>query len=110
SSIIGILRMTEAYFYGLGREQDLIRAYAWSLLSDYAKQKIIEIDNNFAWDEEQLPPVWEYNKQIQNRLEQMLTPIEKQAALDYLETLKTKVVTWNYNKWRKQIDDFHPKP
>ncbi|MCX8617918.1 sel1 repeat family protein [Gilliamella sp. B2923] len=110
SSIIGILRMTEAYFYGLGREQDPVKAYAWSLLSDYAKQKIIEIGNNFAWDAEQLPPVWEYNKEIQNRLEQMLTLTEKQAALDYLETLKTKVVTWNYNKWRKQIDDFHPKP
>ena len=110
SSIIGILRMTEAYFYGLGREQDLIKAYAWSLLSDYAKQKIIEIDNNLAWHAYQLPPVWEYNKEIQNRLEQMLTPTEKQAALDYLETLKTKIVTWDYNEWRDQIDDFHPKP
>ena len=110
SSIIGILRMTEAYFYGLGREQDPVKAYAWSLLSDYAKQKITEIDNNLAWDAEQLPPVWEYNKQIQQRLEQMLTPTGKQAALDYLETLKTKVITWNYNLWRKQIDDFHPKP
>ena len=110
SSIIGILRMTEAYFYGLGREQDPVKAYAWSLLSDYAKQKIIEIGNNFAWDAEQLPPVWEYNKEIQNRLEQMLTLTEKQAALDYLETLKTKIVTWDYNEWRDQIDDFHPKP
>ncbi len=110
SSIIGILRMTEAYFYGLGREQDLVKAYAWSLLSDYAKRKIIEIDNNLAWDAEQLPPVWEYNKEIQNRLEQMLTLTEKQAALDYLETLKTKIVTWDYNEWRDQIDDFHPKP
>ncbi|WP_294845139.1 hypothetical protein [uncultured Gilliamella sp.] len=110
SSIIGILRMTEAYFYGLGREQDLIKAYAWSLLSDYAKQKIIEIDNNLAWHAYQLPPVWEYNKEIQNRLEQMLTLTEKQAALDYLETLKTKIVTWDYNEWRDQIDDFHPKP
>ncbi|MCX8588949.1 hypothetical protein [Gilliamella sp. B3801] len=110
SSIIGILRMTEAYLYGLGREQDPVKAYAWSRLSDYAKQKIIEIDNNLAWDAEQLPPVWEYNKEIQNRLEQQLTPTEKKAAFDYLETLKTKVVTWNYNKWRDQIDDFHPKP
>ncbi|MFQ0973921.1 hypothetical protein [Gilliamella sp. CG35] len=110
SSIIGILRMTEAYLYGLGREQDPVKAYAWSRLSDYAKQKIIEIGNNLAWHAYQLPPVWEYNKEIQNRLEQQLTPAEKQAALDYLETLKTKVVTWNYNKWRDQIDDFHPKP
>ena len=110
SSIIGILRMTEAYLYGLGREQDSVKAYAWSLLSDYAKQKIIEIGKNSAWHAYQLPPVWEYNKEIQNRLEQQLTPAEKQAAFDYLETLKTKVVTWNYNKWRDQIDDFHPKP
>ncbi|MFQ1005877.1 hypothetical protein [Gilliamella sp. CG22] len=110
SSIIGILRMTEAYLYGLGREQDPVKAYAWSRLSDYAKQKIIEIGNNLAWDAEQLPPVWEYNKEIQNRLEQQLTPAEKQAAFDYLETLKTKVVTWDYNEWRDQIDDFHPKP
>lgn len=110
SSIIGILRMTEAYLQGLGREQDPVKAYAWSLLSDYAKQKIIEIGNNLAWHAYQLPPVWEYNKEIQNRLEQQLTPAEKQAAFDYLETLKTKVVTWNYNKWRDQIDDFHPKP
>ncbi|MCX8712548.1 MULTISPECIES: hypothetical protein [unclassified Gilliamella] len=110
SSMIGILRMTEAYFYGLGREQDPVKAYAWSLLSDYAKQKITEIDNNLAWHAYQLPPVWEYNKQIQQRLEQMLTPTGKQAALDYLETLKTKVITWNYNLWRNQIDDFHPKP
>ncbi|OTQ55028.1 hypothetical protein, partial [Gilliamella sp. A7] len=42
SSIIGILRVTEAYLYGLGREQDLVKAYAWTLLSDYAKQTIIE--------------------------------------------------------------------
>ena len=110
SSIIGILRMTEAYLYGLGREQDPVKAYAWSLLSDYAKQKIIEIGNNLAWHAYQLPPVWEYNKEIQNRLEQQLTPAEKQAAFDYLETLKTKVVTWDYNEWRDQIDDFHPKP
>ncbi|MCX8712544.1 sel1 repeat family protein [Gilliamella sp. B3464] len=110
SSMIGILRMTEAYFYGLGREQDPVKAYAWSLLSDYAKQKITEIDNNLAWHAYQLPPVWEYNKQIQQRLEQMLTPTGKQAALDYLEILKTKIVTWDYNEWRDQIDDFHPKP
>ncbi|MCX8730521.1 sel1 repeat family protein [Gilliamella sp. B2969] len=110
SSMIGILRMTEAYFYGLGREQDPVKAYAWSLLSDYAKQKITEIGNNLAWDAEQLPPVWEYNKEIQQRLEQMLTPTGKQAALDYLEILKTKIVTWDYNEWRDQIDDFHPKP
>ena len=110
SSIIGILRMTEAYLYGLGREQDPVKAYAWSRLSDYAKQKIIEIGNNLAWHAYQLPPVWEYNKEIQNRLEQQLTPAEKQVALDYLETLKTKIVTWDYNEWRDQIDDFHPKP
>ena len=28
SSIIGILRVTEAYLYGLGREQDPVKAYA----------------------------------------------------------------------------------
>ena len=110
SSIIGILRVTEAYLYGLGREQDPVKAYAWSLLSDYAKQKIIEIDNNLAWDYYQLPPVWEYNKQIQTRLEQILTPEQKQAAQNELAELKTKIIDWNYNRWKKQIDDFHPKP
>ena len=110
SSIIGILRVTEAYLYGLGRDQDPMKAYAWSLLSDYAKQKIIKIGNNLAWHAYQLPPVWEYNKQIQHRLEQQLSPTEKQAALDYLEELKTKIVTWDYNEWRDEIDDFHPQP
>ena len=110
SSIIGILRVTEAYLYGLGREQDPVKAYAWSLLSDYAKQKIIEIDNNLAWYRHQLPPVWEYNKEIQTRLEQILTPEQKQAAQNELAELKTKIIDWNYNRWKKQIDDFHPKP
>ena len=110
SSIIGILRVTEAYLYGLGREQDPVKAYAWSLLSDYAKQKIIEIDNNLAWYSHQLPPVWEYNKQIQTRLEQILTPEQKQAAQNELAELKTKIIDWNYNRWKRQIDDFHPKP
>ena len=59
--------MTEANLYGLGRELELIKAYAWTLLSDYAKQKIIEIDNNLTWDYYQLPPVWQYNKGIQTR-------------------------------------------
>ena len=110
SSIIGILRVTEAYLYGLGREQDPVKAYAWSLLSDYAKQKIIEIDNNLAWDYYQLSPVWEYNKQIQTRLEQILTPEQKQAAQNELAELKTKIIVWDYNEWKVQIDDFHPKP
>ena len=110
SSIIGILRVTEAYLYGLGREQDPVKAYAWSLLSDYAKQKIIEIDNNLAWYRPQLPPVWEYNKQIQTRLEQILTPEQKQAAQNELAELKTKIIVWDYNEWQEQIDDFHPKP
>ena len=110
SSIIGILRVTEAYLYGLGREQDPVKAYAWSLLSDYAKQKIIEIDNNLAWYRHQLPPVWEYNKEIQTRLEQILTPEQKQAAQNELAELKTKIIDWNYNRWKRQIDDFHPKP
>ena len=110
SSIIGILRVTEAYLYGLGREQDPVKAYAWSLLSDYAKQKIIEIGNNLAWDYYQLSPVWEYNKQIQTRLEQILTPEQKQAAQNELAELKTKIIDWNYNRWQEQIDDFHPKP
>ncbi|MBI0032105.1 hypothetical protein H3S75_12745 [Gilliamella sp. B14384G15] len=110
SSIIGILRVTEAYLYSLGREQDPVKAYAWSLLSDYAKQKIIEIDNNLAWDYYQLSPVWEYNKQIQTRLEQILTPVQKQAAQNELAELKTKIIDWNYNRWQEQIDDFHPKP
>ena len=110
SSIIGILRVTEAYLYGLGREQDPVKAYAWSLLSDYAKQKIIEIDNNLAWDYYQLSPVWEYNKEIQTRLEQILTPEQKQAAQNELAELKTKIIDWNYNRWKRQIDDFHPKP
>lgn len=110
SSIIGILRVTEAYLYGLGREQDPVKAYAWSLLSDYAKQKIIESDNNLAWYYYQLSPVWEYNKEIQTRLEQILTPVQKQAAQNELAELKTKIIDWNYNRWKRQIDDFHPKP
>ena len=110
SSIIGILRVTEAYLYGLGREQDPVKAYAWSLLSDYAKQKIIEIGNNLAWDYYQLSPVWEYNKEIQTRLEQILTPEQKQAAQNELAELKTKIIVWDYNEWKEQIDDFHPKP
>ncbi len=110
SSIIGILRVTEAYLYGLGREQDPLKAYAWSLLSDYAKQKIIEIGNNLAWYRPQLPPVWEYNKEIQTRLEQILTPVQKQAAQNELAELKTKIIVWDYNEWQEQIDDFHPKP
>ena len=110
SSIIGILRLTEAFLYGLGREQDPVKAYAWSLLSDYAKQKIIEIDNNLAWDYYQLPPVWEYNKEIQTRLEQILTPAQKQAAQNELAELKTKIIVWDYNEWKEQIDDFQPKP
>ncbi len=110
SSIIGILRVTEAYLYGLGREQDPVKAYAWSLLSDYARQKLIELDNNFAWDYYQLPPVWEYNEQIQTRLKQNLSPLQKQAAQKELAGLKTKIIDWNYNRWKEQIDDFHPKP
>ena len=110
SSIIGILRVTEAYLYGLGREQDPVKAYAWSLLNDYARQKLIELDNNFAWDYYQLPPVWEYNEQIQTRLKQNLSPLQKQAAQKELAGLKTKIIDWNYNRWEEQIDDFHPKP
>ncbi|OCG33455.1 hypothetical protein A9G29_04205 [Gilliamella sp. Fer2-1] len=110
SSIIGILRVTEAYLYGLGREHDIVKAYAWSLLSDYAKQKIEEQGNNLAWDSEQLPPVWEYNEQIQNHLEQILTPAQKQAAQGYLTEITAKIVSWNYNRWRDEIEDFHPKP
>lgn len=110
SSIIGILRVTEAYLYGLGREHDVVKAYAWSLLSDYAKQKIEEQGNNLAWHAYQLPPVWEYNKEIQTRLEKILNPAQQQAAQDYLKELQTKIIDWNYNRWRDQIDDFHPKP
>ena len=110
SSIIGILRVTEAYLYGLGREQDLVKAYAWTLLSDYAKQTIIEIGNNSAWHYYQLPPVWQYNKEIQTRLEKILTPKQKQAAQNELAKLKTKIIVWDYNEWKEQIDDFHPKP
>ena len=110
SSIIGILRVTEAYLYGLGREQDPVKAYAWSLLSDYAKQKVIESDNNLAWYYYQLSPVWEYNKEIQTRLEQILTPVQKQAAQNELAELKTKIIVWDYIEWKEQIDDFHPKP
>ena len=110
SSIIGILRVTEAYLYGLGREQDLVKAYAWTLLSDYAKQTIIEIGNNSAWHYYQLPPVWQYNKEIQTRLEKILTPEQKQAAQNELAELKTKIIVWDYNEWNEQIDDFHPKP
>ena len=110
SSIIGILRVTEANLYGLGREQDLVKAYAWTLLNDYAKQKIIEIDNNLAWHYYQLSPVWQYNKEIQTRLEKILTPVQKQAAQNELAELKTKIIDWNYNRWQEQIDDFHPKP
>ncbi|WP_141673805.1 hypothetical protein, partial [Gilliamella sp. Choc5-1] len=98
SSIIGILRVTEAYLYGLGREHDIVKAYAWSLLSDYAKQKIEEQGNNLAWDSEQLPPVWEYNKEIQTRLEKILNPAQQQAAQDYLSELKNKIIDWNYNR------------
>ncbi|MFQ0995691.1 hypothetical protein ACGH6Q_11870 [Gilliamella sp. BG2] len=110
SSIIGILRVTEAYLYGLGREHDVVKAYAWSLLSDYAKQKIEEQGNNLAWHAYQLPPVWEYNKEIQTRLEKILNSAQQQAAQDYLTELQTKIIDWNYNRWRDQIDDFHPKP
>ncbi|OCG28354.1 hypothetical protein A9G11_11110 [Gilliamella sp. wkB108] len=110
SSMIGILRVTEAYLYGLGREHDIVKAYAWSLLLDYAKQKVIENGNNLAWSPTMLPPIWQYNKEIQTRLENMLNTSQKQAAQDYLSTLKTKIIDWNYNRWREQIDDFHPKP
>lgn len=110
SSIIGILRVTEAYLYGLGREPDPVKAYAWSLLSDYAKQTIEDNGNNLAWYAHRLPPVWEYNKQIQTGLEKRLNPTQKQAAQEYLSVLKTTIVSWSYNRWQDQIDDFHPRP
>ena len=110
SSMIGILRVTEAYLYGLGREHDVVKAYAWSLLLDYAKQKVIENGNNLAWDSTELPSVWQYNKEIQTRLENMLNASQRQTTQDYLSTLKTKIIDWNYNRWREQIDDFNPKP
>jgi TPR repeat protein len=110
SSIIGILRVTEAYLYGLGREHDEIKAYAWSLLLDYTRQKLIEQGNNLAWDRNYFPPVWAYNEKIQTRLEKRLNAAQKQTAHQYLTELKTKIIDWNYNKWRAQIDDFSPRP
>jgi hypothetical protein len=110
SSIIGILRVTEAYLYGLGREHDKVKAYAWSRLLDYTRQKVTEQGNNLAWDHNNFPPVWDYNKQIQTSLETSLNPTQKQAAQDYLSELKTKIIDWDYNEWREQIDDFNPRP
>ncbi|MCO6524153.1 MAG: hypothetical protein J6562_03920 [Candidatus Schmidhempelia sp.] len=110
SSIIGILRVTEAYLYGLGREHDEVKAYAWSLLLDYTRQKVTEQGNNLAWDFYKFPPVWEYNKEIQIRLERSLNLSQRQKAQDYLSKLKTKIIDWDYNQWREQIDDFTPQP
>jgi hypothetical protein len=110
SSIIGILQVTEAYLYGLGREHDEIKAYAWSLLLDYTRQKLIEQGNNLVWNRNFFPPVWAYNEEIQTRLEKRLNAAQKQTAHQYLTELKTKIIDWNYNKWRAQIDDFSPRP
>ena len=51
-----------------------------------------------------------YVKMKQDKFMLNLTPVQKQAAQNELAELKTKIIDWNYNRWKRQIDDFHPKP
>lgn len=105
-SILGMFRVSEAYFYGLGRERDEIKAYTWALLMDFTYQEHKDTQDFFEYVDKVMP----YQSELKARLEKTLTEEQKQTSQHLLSQLKASIVNWNYDRWRNQIDDFEPRP
>ena len=109
-SLLGMFRNSEAYFYGLGRERDEVKAYAWALIMDITYQEFVKTANNAELFDQHADVVMQYQAELKARLEQILTEKQKQASQHLLASIKETIVNLNYYKWRNQIDDFEPRP
>ncbi|MCO6524654.1 MAG: hypothetical protein J6562_06485 [Candidatus Schmidhempelia sp.] len=110
SSLLGMLRVSEAYYYGVGRENDWVTSYAWALLMDLTYNELSKYKATIGWDQKQNNVLMAYQANIVEHLEKELNSSQKQASLHMLSHLKEMIVSWDYNAWLQQVDDFNPNP
>lgn len=110
SALISIYRISEAYFYGIGRKQDWLNAYAWNLLLDYAYQELIRLDSPYNWSRIEGEIVMKNNAQLNERLRKSLTAEQQAQSQQRFEQLKSTITHWDHRSWVDGVDDFEPKP
>ncbi|WP_392561459.1 hypothetical protein RHO12_09955 [Orbus sturtevantii] len=110
SSLFGILRVAEAYLYGIGREQSWVKAYAWSQLLDYAYQKLVQRNSPLDWKKYEGDIIIQYNLPLSKRLARTLTDAQQLESKKIFGELKNTIISWDHEIWSEGIDDFYPKP
>lgn len=109
-SLLGMLRVSEAYYYGVGRETDWVTSYAWALLMDLTYYEMLKHQDTIDWDKKQAKVLMAYQASMIDHLEKELNSSQKQASLHMLSRLREMIVSWDYKAWLQQVDDFNPIP
>lgn len=106
-SFYAMMRVGEAYLYGVGVEQNKSLAYAWVILAkeaykkDFTNKEPDNIDKKFG----------DYIQQLSQQLlhhELSIKEIADQSKIQ--DDLQKTIITWDYDGWGEKYDLAPPQP
>lgn len=101
-----MVRLAEAYYYGIGTQQDYKQALAWSQMANQAYQYFVGIlsrEQDKTSERVQLT-VNSYNQELINLIKEYLTTHEEVEQADKLvDQLRQSMATWDFDKWADDV-------
>ncbi|RUS67393.1 hypothetical protein CUZ56_01338 [Saezia sanguinis] len=108
-----MMRLSEAYFNGIGFEKNLEQAYIWAKLSHQAYALFLEDALTQAppdlWVQHMYKTVDTYNEEILSQILQEINREQIELAEATKQAMETKL-TWDYETWVRGRDPVPPMP
>lgn len=108
-----MMRLSEAYFNGIGLEKNLEQAYIWAKLSHQGYTLFLAStltqDPPSHWVQHMHKTIDSYNENILSQILQQISPVQLARA----ETIKQTIedgLTWDYEVWVREHDPVLPMP
>lgn len=100
-----MVRLVEAYYYGIGIKQDYKQALAWSQMANQSYQYFVgnrSREQDKTSERIQLT-INSYNQELINLIKGYLTHEEVEQADKLLDQLRQSIITWDFDKWANDI-------
>lgn len=101
-----MIRLAEAYYYGIGKQKNYITALAWTNLADESYKYTLHhasIDSDQYFDKESALATYQFNLSVANQIKQHLNDEEIKQADKLATELQKIIVTWDYDKWSNNV-------
>lgn len=106
-----LVRLVEAYFYGIGKNKNLKKALAWSELVNqaYSNYKTSTRMESNPQDNKDNDELYHYNQTLVQQIKQHLTPEDIKHSEIELTAIQQNI-KWDYDKWIKSFPSPPPQP